>query len=174
MAVSAAGIMIMPESYIAKQFLGGFYAFFLLSLSSALDKERMERLSCYRMFAIGIILGAFWEILGYLFGLWYYPFVIAHIWSAFLLPFFWGMYMMVIVHSFHIVARFTKRFSVALFAVTTLLFVMLEGINLLTESWVYTGWFLEWAMTYAACFPLVLSFEATAKFSTTRGRRLAW
>lgn len=174
LTISATGALIMPESYIVKQFLGGFYAFFLLFLSRAIDSTKIKRDSYYRMFTAGMILGVIVEAVGYLFGLWYYPLVLSYTWAALLIPVFYGMFMMIITHSFQIAARYTKLFPVAFFIVTTLVFVLLEGINLFSKSWLYTGWFSEWTVMYAAWFPLVLSFEMTAKFIAKRGSSLAW
>ena len=174
LASSAAVATILPESYTAKQFIGGFYAVFLLFLSVALGQGRAKRFPYFRMFVAGMVLGTLWEVAGYLLGLWYYPFVLAHTWAALLLPPFYGIYMIIIANSFRIARRFTSSSSVALFSIVTTLSALIEGINLFTGSWVYAGAFLDWMMLYIAWFPLVLSFEVTAKFSVNRGSRLAW
>ncbi len=93
------------------------------------------------VFICGCIIGMAWEYIGQ-FGLkwWYYPSINEH-WSLMAaLPIFWGIFMVIMQDMY---AMFRIAGLGAILAVIVSSFIvglLVEGVNLYTRSWVYTGW----------------------------------
>ena len=92
------------------------------------------------VFVAGCVIGMAWEYLGqFSFAWWHYPSANKHPRLLALLPLFWGIFMLIMQDGYAIarIEGFGQIPAVILSTVT--LGFLIEGINLYTGSWVYTG-----------------------------------
>jgi hypothetical protein len=93
------------------------------------------------VFIAGCVIGMAWEYMGqFALDSWHYPSVRRHPRLLGLLPIFWGTFMLIMQNGYAI-ARIEGLGSITAALVSTaILGLLIEGINLFTGSWVYTGW----------------------------------
>lgn len=92
------------------------------------------------VFVAGCVIGMAWEYVGqFALHSWHYPPVDRRRWLLFALPFFWGMFMLVMQDGYAIARTLGMHSILAAVVSTFLIGLMIEGINLYTRSWVYMG-----------------------------------
>lgn len=92
------------------------------------------------VFLAGVIQGIVYEYIGsFTFDLWYYP-TVRHKHLLFLiLPLFWALFMIIMQNIFAIFRSTGLSVSWAFVLTALIPFVLIEGINVFTKSWVYKG-----------------------------------
>jgi hypothetical protein len=118
------------------------------------------------VFIAGCVIGMGWEYVGqFALGWWHYPSTYRRRWLLALLPFFWGLFMLIMQDGYAIarIEGLSPLFAVVVS--TVVLGLLIECINVFTESWIYTGWgsslpllVLGWLILLAYTF--VIGFNA--------------
>ncbi len=94
------------------------------------------------VFAAGCVIGMAWEYTGqFAVDWWHYPTIRRHRWLFAVLPLFWGIFMLVMQDGYALARVGGLAPLPAALLSTALIGLLLEAINLYTDSWVYTGWF---------------------------------
>jgi hypothetical protein len=92
------------------------------------------------VFAAGCIIGMAWEYMGqFTWRWWHYPMIdLYHPFLA-VLPFFWGLFMLIIQDGYAIARIYGLNAIPAASLSNLLLGILIEGMNLYTRSWRYLG-----------------------------------
>lgn len=141
--VFAIALTFLAESILHKSANTSFY-----------DLSRQNSLVPVGIFLAGALQGIVYEFVGSIaLGQWYYPTVHhrRHLWLV--LPFFWALFMIIMQDTYAISRDLGASIGVS-FVITALMpFVLIEGINFYTKTWVYErllksvplliiGWFI--------------------------------
>ena len=118
------------------------------------------------VFIAGCVIGMAWEYVGqFAAKSWHYPPLRRHLWLIAILPLFWGIFMLVMQDGYAIARALGLSPVPAVLISTTVIGVLIEGVNLYTRSWVYTGTFsaapflvIGWLVFLAYTF--VMGFNA--------------
>lgn len=102
---------------------------------------RGSHLPCV-VFVAGCVIGMAWEYLGQVATRsWHYPDIVKHPLLSFVLPIFWGLFMLIMQDGYALGrAGGLNTFWAALLS-AVVLGLLIEGVNLYTRSWVYMGHF---------------------------------
>ena len=118
------------------------------------------------VFIAGCVIGMAWEYIGqFALDWWHYPSVRRHPWLLALLPIFWGIFMLIMQDGYALARLGGLGPITAALIATAILGLLIEAINLFTDSWVYTGWgsfipllIIGWIILLS--FTFVLGFNA--------------
>lgn len=149
--------------------IGGIFAISLTFLAEAL-LYRVANTSFYTLatasslipvgiFLSGALQGVVYEYVGSVaLGQWYYP-TVRHRRHLFLiLPFFWALFMLIMQDTYAI-CRYLHLSTTSAFIITSLVpFVLIEGINVYTRSWIYQRLLRQIPLLIAGWFLMTLTF----------------
>ncbi len=149
--------------------IGGIFALSLAFLTESIlhktantsfyDLSRANSLVPVGVFMIGALQGIVYEFVGSVsLGQWYYPTVHhrRHLWLV--LPFFWALFMIIMQDTYAISRSLGASFVASIILTTILPFVLIEGINLYTKTWVYERLLKSLPALIAGWFVLAYTF----------------
>ena len=92
------------------------------------------------VFVAGCVIGMAWEYMGQLaFDWWHYPSLRRHHGLFLVLPLFWGFFMLIMQDTYAIARIGGLGEILAALLAAAFMGLVIEGINLITNSWTYTG-----------------------------------
>ena len=134
-----------------RQLAGGFFALGLFAVAELILNARIgtsftkllfegNTISIV-VFAAGCVIGMAWEYVGqFALEWWHYPPIQRHRWLFALLPVFWGIFMLIMQDGYALARTLGLAPLAAVLVSTLTIGFLIEGINLYTRSWVYSGW----------------------------------
>lgn len=127
--------------------------------TSFIDLARQNSLVPVGVFMAGALQGIVYEFVGSVaLGQWYYPTVHhrRHLWLV--LPFFWALFM-IIMQDTYAISRSLGCSVIPSLVITSLVpFILIEGINIFTKTWIYERYLKSVALLVVGWFILTYTF----------------
>ncbi|OGZ98930.1 MAG: hypothetical protein A3C07_04700 [Candidatus Sungbacteria bacterium RIFCSPHIGHO2_02_FULL_47_11] len=111
------------------------------------------------VFVAGGVLGTAYEYIGqFALKRWYYPSAQRKKILLLVLPIFWGIFMLILQDTWGIFRTIGLEVGISITLTAITHFALIEGINIFTNSWVYTGWARSPVALFLGWIVLVLTF----------------